>query len=46
MVLTIALAQHIDCCFLKSGSPSCGLEPLLGVTTALLLTHGIKIVSF
>jgi uncharacterized protein YbbK (DUF523 family) len=46
MVLAIAQAQHIDCCFLKSGSPSCGLEPLLGVTTALLLAHGIQVVSF
>jgi len=46
MVLTIARAQNIDLCFLKSGSPSCGLEPLPGVTAALLLTHGIQVVSF
>lgn len=46
MVLTIARAQNIDLCFLKSGSPSCGLEPLPGVTAALLLTHGIQVISF
>jgi uncharacterized protein YbbK (DUF523 family) len=46
MVLAIAQAQHIDLCFLKSGSPSCGLEPLPGVTAALLLTHGIQVISF
>jgi len=46
MVLTIARAQNIDLCFLKSGSPSCGLEPLPGVTAALLMTHGIQVVSF
>lgn len=46
MILTIARAQNIDLCFLKSGSPSCGLEPLPGVTAALLLTHGIQVVSF
>jgi uncharacterized protein YbbK (DUF523 family) len=46
MVLAIAQAQNINICFLKSGSPSCGLAPLPGVTTALLLTHGIQVVSF
>jgi uncharacterized protein YbbK (DUF523 family) len=46
MVLAIAQAQHIDLCVLKSGSPSCGLAPLAGVTTALLLTHGIQVISF
>ncbi len=46
MVLTIAQAQHVDCCFLKSGSPSCGFAPLTGVTTALLRSHGIRIISF
>jgi len=46
MVLAIAQAQHIDLCFLKSNSPSCGLEPVPGVTTALLLAHGIRVVSF
>lgn len=46
MVLTIAQMQNIDLCLLKSGSPSCGLEPQMGVTTALLLAHGIKVVAF
>lgn len=46
MVLAIAQAQNITRCFLKSGSPSCGLSPVLGVTAALLRTHGIDIVAF
>jgi len=46
MVLAIAQAQAIDCCFLKSGSPSCGLAPLVGVTAALLHRHSIRVVSF
>ena len=46
MVLAIARAQNIDLCFLKSGSPSCGLDPVPGVTAALLLAHGIQVVSF
>ena len=46
MVLTIAQAQHIDCCYLKSGSPSCGFSPVPGVTAALLHRHGIQVVSF
>lgn len=46
MVLAIAQAQDIGLCFLKSGSPSCGVEPHPGVTTALLLTHGIQVISF
>ena len=46
MVLAIARAQNIERCFLKAGSPSCGLEPYPGVTAALLLSHGIRVVSF
>lgn len=46
MVLAIAQVQAIDLCLLKSGSPSCGLEPQLGVTAALLHRHGIRVVSF
>lgn len=46
MVLDIAQAQNINLCFLKSGSPSCGLEPQLGVTAALLLANGIEIIAF
>ncbi len=38
-VLEIVLRQKIRGIFLKSGSPSCGLTPRLGVTAALLLQH-------
>ena len=46
MVLTIARQQEIRCCLLKAGSPSCGLTPRPGVTTALLLAHGFQVYSF
>jgi uncharacterized protein YbbK (DUF523 family) len=46
MVLTIARLQRIDLCLLKSGSPSCGLDPIPGVTAALLLAHGLRVISF
>jgi len=46
MVLTIAQAHNIERCYLKSGSPSCGLSPHPGVTAALLLAHGLEVVSF
>ncbi|MDR2551402.1 MAG: DUF523 domain-containing protein [Desulfobulbus sp.] len=46
MVLAIAQAQDITLCLLKSGSPSCGLAPLAGVTAALLQRHGIRIVPY
>ena len=36
MVLAIAKAQQVDGVFLKSRSPSCGLQPEIGVTAALL----------
>ena len=45
MVLTIAQAHRVACCFLKSGSPSCGLDPMPGVTTALLLAHGFRVIA-
>lgn len=45
MVLAIAQAQNITLSLLKSGSPSCGFDPL-GVTAALLQRHGIQIISF
>jgi uncharacterized protein YbbK (DUF523 family) len=35
-VLQIALQQNIRGIFLKSGSPSCGITPQIGVTAALL----------
>ena len=38
-VQEIALRQKIRGIFLKSGSPSCGLTPRLGVTAALLSQH-------
>jgi uncharacterized protein YbbK (DUF523 family) len=38
-VLEIALRQKISGIFLKSGSPSCGLIPRMGVTAALLSQH-------
>ena len=38
-VQEIALHQKISGIFLKSGSPSCGLTPQLGVTAALLSQH-------
>jgi uncharacterized protein YbbK (DUF523 family) len=46
MVLAIAQAQHIELCLLKANSPSCGLAPSPGVTEALLLAHGIQVISF
>ena len=38
-VLEIVLRQKIRGIFFKSGSPSCGLTPRLGVTAALLSQH-------
>ncbi len=45
MVLAIAQLQRVDCCILKSGSPSCGLAPVIGVTAALLRRHGIPVIA-
>jgi uncharacterized protein YbbK (DUF523 family) len=45
-VLQIARSQDITLALLKSGSPSCGLTPVTGVTAALLLEHGIRVVEF
>ena len=45
MVLAIARLQQVDCCILKSGSPSCGLAPVIGVTAALLRRNGIPVVA-
>ncbi len=44
--LAIALAQEIKTACLKSGSPSCGLTPQIGVTAALLQQHGIRVIEF
>ncbi len=46
MVLTIAKAQNISTCFLKSRSPSCGLHPQPGVTAALLLENGLEVIQY
>ncbi|MDD2463470.1 MAG: DUF523 domain-containing protein [Desulfobulbus sp.] len=46
MVLDIAQMQHVSCCLLKSGSPSCGLYPKIGVTSALLREHGIEVIAY
>ncbi len=32
-------------CILKAKSPSCGLYPTVGVTAALLLIHGFKVIE-
>lgn len=46
MVLDIAQMQQVSCCLLKSGSPSCSPGPLIGVTAALLLQHGIRLMAY
>nr|WP_321466234.1 DUF523 domain-containing protein [uncultured Desulfobulbus sp.] len=46
MVLHIAQMLNVSCCLLKSKSPSCGLAPTAGVTTALLREHGIDVLSY
>jgi uncharacterized protein YbbK (DUF523 family) len=45
-VLSLAQAQNISIALLKAGSPSCGLQPQLGVTAALLLEHGLQVIEF
>jgi uncharacterized protein YbbK (DUF523 family) len=45
-VLQIAHMQNIKLAMLKAKSPSCGLTPRVGVTAALLLEHGIRVVEF
>ncbi|XOF35040.1 MAG: DUF523 domain-containing protein [Candidatus Electrothrix sp. YB6] len=44
-VLKIARDQHIELALLKAGSPSCGVTQL-GVTAALLLACGIRVIEF
>jgi len=44
--LSIAWAQGIDTAFLKTGSPSCGLTPQVGVAAALLAQHKIRLIEF
>lgn len=45
-VLQIAQAQNITLAMLKAKSPSCGLNPAVGVTAALLLQHGITVIEY
>lgn len=45
-VLAIAQAQQASGIFLKAGSPSCGVTPILGVTAALLINKGFDVKEF
>lgn len=45
-VLQIAQSQHIDTAFLKARSPSCAVQGRIGVTAALLQSHGIQLHEF
>jgi uncharacterized protein YbbK (DUF523 family) len=45
-VLSIAQEQQVAGAFLKSGSPSCGVGGLLGVTAALLRENNISVREF
>lgn len=44
--LIIARAQETAEILLKSGSPSCGLGPIIGVTAALLVESGFPVKEF
>ena len=44
-VLEIARQYEIAGIFLKAKSPSCGLTPKIGVTTALLKVEGYEVVE-
>lgn len=46
MVLAIARLQPLAGVFLKGGSPSCGVQGLLGVTAALLQREGYLVREF
>ena len=45
-VLSIVQSQDITACYLKSRSPSCAVTDNAGVTAALLILHGIKVLEF
>ncbi|MGB3221723.1 MAG: DUF523 domain-containing protein [Desulforhopalus sp.] len=45
-VLQIAQSQHIGTAFLKARSPSCAVKGRIGVTAALLQSHGIQLHEF
>jgi uncharacterized protein YbbK (DUF523 family) len=44
-VLKIAREQDIATVYFKSKSPSCGLNPRIGVTAALLIAEGYRVVE-
>lgn len=46
LILSIARSQDITTCYLKSRSPSCAINDNAGVTAALLMQHGIKVLEF
>jgi len=43
--LLLAKSQKITAIFLKSGSPSCGINGKTGVTAALLKKHGFHLIE-
>lgn len=45
-VLAVASSQKIYAAYLKSRSPSCGVQGRIGVTAALLKQHGIVVEEF
>jgi len=45
-VLALGRAQSVTTILLKSGSPSCGISPQLGVTAALLKQAGFALREF
>jgi uncharacterized protein YbbK (DUF523 family) len=45
-VLQLAKAQNISTIILKSGSPSCAVNGKIGITAALLLSHGLQLQEF
>ena len=44
-VLKIARQQKVEKVFMKAGSPSCGLQPNIGVSAALLKAEGFEVVE-
>jgi uncharacterized protein YbbK (DUF523 family) len=45
-VLQLAETQNISTAILKSGSPSCAVNGKIGVTAALLSSHGLHVHEF
>lgn len=46
MVLQIAQAQSITTAILKARSPSCAVHGKMGVTAALLQSHGFQLIEY